>query len=679
MDNRVSGFTTYTKTDGSNGWAADVGLGYEQTGWRSSVSGNLVKMTQSGGLVYGFAKDGGALNLDLTAQGVDGALGGSGVDSLSATGTKAVLLVGGDGNDNLKGSAGDDWLNGGKGSDVLNGGAGDDTLLIDAEDKVTNIRGGIGFDIAVATGSNGVILDLAVTQMEAAIGGEGDDSFSTSGSGRLVLAGLGGNDKLSGGIGKDLLEGGKGNDLIKGGAGDDIYQFMRGDGVDEISDIYSAKVAYTEKVWVSSGKSGGYYENRTKYRTEQVNAGNDTLRFGNGIELADLDFEKNAADMVLGLRQSGAATGVASLSDRITLNDWNNSLSRVESIEFSDGSRYSISSFWVGGFGNDNLTGNSSNNRLYGGLGNDYLNGATGADYMAGGIGDDTYAVDNVNDVIVEDSAGGNDTVNSNISFTLSDKPTLENLTLTGTAAVNGSGNDLNNILTGNSGANRLIGGAGNDVLKGGAGIDTLIGGLDNDTYIIDLITDIVIENANEGMDLVNVAIATANGTYVLAANVENATLTNTVAYNLTGNDLNNTLTGNATTNILVGGAGDDVLNGLGGQDVLHGGLGSDSFCFSSALSSTNVDVISDFLVGVDKIALSSKIFTKLLNDINLADNLVVAGAGIKALDANDYLLYDAYNSSLYYDADGSGSGAAIQFAKLSNINSLNANDFVVM
>jgi hypothetical protein len=53
--NRVSGFTTYPKTDGSNGWAADVGLGYEQTGWKSSVSGNLVKMTQSGGLVYGLA------------------------------------------------------------------------------------------------------------------------------------------------------------------------------------------------------------------------------------------------------------------------------------------------------------------------------------------------------------------------------------------------------------------------------------------------------------------------------------------------------------------------------------------------------------------------------------------------------------------------------------------------
>ncbi|MEZ0225575.1 MAG: S8 family serine peptidase [Alphaproteobacteria bacterium] len=134
----------------------------------------------------------------------------------------------------------------------------------------------------------------------------------------------------------------------------------------------------------------------------------------------------------------------------------------------------------TGTAGNDTLNGNGGNDTLTGLLGDDILNGGAGLDNMSGGDGNDTYFVDNIGDVLTD--TAGTDTVHSTITLTLGTG--LENLILDGSAAINGTGNTLANVLTGNTGNNVLQGANGNDTLDGGAGRDTLTGGNNADTFV---------------------------------------------------------------------------------------------------------------------------------------------------------------------------------------------------
>ena len=217
-----------------------------------------------------------------------------------------------------------------------------------------------------------------------------------------------------------------------------------------------------------------------------------------------------------------------------------------------------------------NGTGNTLNNTITGTAGDNVLDGGKGADILIGGGGNDTYVVDNAGDQIIDTDLTGNSTVISSISFTLDDN--LESLVLSGTAAISGTGNALDNVIFGNDSANVLTGNAGSDYLEGFGGNDTLSGG-----------------------------------------------------------------------------TGDDILIGDGGNDTLQGGAGADVFGFDGALGAGNVGTITDFSVTEDTIVLANSIFTTLaLNDLPATAFQV----GTNANDAGDRIIYDKTTGSLYYDSN---------------------------
>lgn len=195
-------------------------------------------------------------------------------------------------------------------------------------------------------------------------------------------------------------------------------------------------------------------------------------------------------------------------------------------------------------------------------------------------------------------------------------------------------------VIEGFGGNDKISGTIGNDYIDGGVGADVMSGGMGDDTYIVDSSKDKVVEASNQGND----TIITTLEKFSLAKmpNVENLTYVGFVDADLTGNKQNN---------IIVAGDGHDNLYGGLGNDILTGGAGEDAFVFDTKLSSTNVDTITDFESGVDWLSLNKKLFNKVAKSFT-EDNLVYAD---KAQDANDYLIFNTQNYTLYYDADGSG------------------------
>ncbi len=333
--------------------------------------------------------------------------------------------------------------------------------------------------------------------------------------------------------------------------------------------------------------------------------------------------------------------------------------------------------------GNDELYGRGGNDELYGGTGNDTLDGGAGIDTLIGGRGNDTYIVDSTTDIIREYEGGGsNDLVKSSVSYTLGDW--VNDLTLTGTGAINGTGNSLDNVITGNDATNILRGGAGNDTIDGKGGSNTIYGEDGNDSLY-----------AFEGGEMYggngNDYIRVGTSGYIDGGN-GNDTLQGgeSQIYGGAGND---TLSGDYSN--LYGGEGDDVLRSSAGawmvggnrRDTLIGGDFDDYFVFNAPAE--GVDTIKNFGANQtsefqDLIVVSASGFgggltvgpTNMPMQAITPDQFVL---GTAAVDASDRFIYNNTNGALFFDKDGTGALGQVQFATLAGAPEITNNNIVVI
>ena len=464
-----------------------------------------------------------------------------GSDNLSGGGnTLNNVLTGNSGNNGLKGDAGNDTLNGGLGVDTLAGGTGDDTYVVDSTTDTIFENAGEGSD----TVQSSVTYTLGANLENLTLTGSADIN-GTGNSLNNVVNGNSGNNVLDGGAGVDTLAGGLGNDTYIVDSTTDVITELLGQGTDTVqSSVAHTLGANIENLTLTGASNingtGNTLDNAiTGNSANNVldgGSGNDTLSGGLGNDTYVVD---STTDLIIENAGEGTDAVLSSVSYVLSAN---------------------LESLTLTGSANIDGTGNGSNNTITGNSGNNVLDGGLGVDTLAGGLGNDTYIVDSTTDVITENAGEGTDFVNSSVTYALG--ANLENLTLTGSAQINGTGNSLNNVVTGNS---------GNNVLDGGTGVDTLIGGAGNDTYLVDTTTDVITELAGQGTDTVQSSV-----TYTLGANLENLTLTGSSNISGTGNVLDNLITGNSGNNLLVGGAGNDTISGGAGQDTLQGGEGND-------------------------------------------------------------------------------------------------------
>jgi Ca2+-binding RTX toxin-like protein len=456
----------------------------------------------------------------------------SDVETLVLTGAADIDGTGSELSNSLFGNSGDNKLDGKEGADGMSGGAGNDTYVVDNAGDVVSEG---------ADGGTDTVLSSVSYALQEYI-----ENLTLTGTADLKGIGNGLNNALFGNAGKNILDGKAGADTMTGGLGDDTYVVDQSDDI-----VVEAAGGGTDLVQSSASyQLGANVENLTLTGAAELagtgnelanvlkgNAGNNRLDGGAGADTMsgglgdDTYVVDDAGDVVTEAAGEGTDTVQARL-------DWTLG-ANLERLVLT---------------GTSNLkgTGNALDNTLTGNTGNNVLDGGAGADSMAGGLGNDKYTVDGVGDVVIELADGGIDAVFSSIDWTLGEN--VENLTLTGSGNINGTGNELKNVLAGN---------AGNNLLNGGAGADTMTGGLGDDTYVVDSVGDLVTEGVGEGTDTVNAWLG-----WTLGANFEQLRLMGIADLNGTGNNLNNALFGNAGNNDLNGGAGADTMSGGAGNDT---------------------------------------------------------------------------------------------------------------
>jgi trimeric autotransporter adhesin len=407
--------------------------------------------------------------------------------------------------------------------------------------------------------------------------------------------------------------------------------------------------------------------------------GADRITGGKGNDVYYVD---NALDKVIEKANEGRDTVHSTVTHTLATNVEDLVLDGIAAI---DGTGNALDNRIEGNAADNKLMGGDGNDTLLGGAGDDWLRSGTGSDTLAGGTGDDLYEVDNTGDVVVENLNEGVDTIEASVTYSLSQN--VENLILTGTLAIDATGNALDNTLQGNDAANVLMGGAGNDTLNGKKGLDTLIGGLGNDTYLLEDDADTVVELAGGGRDTV-----ISQFEFTLAANVEDGMLLGSAA-TITGNELANVLTGNNAANTIDGGAGADVMLGGKGNDtyivdnqadtvIENAGEGTDTV--QSSVNYTLADNLEHLiLTGTAEAGMGNNLNNKITG--NAASNKLFGGAGNDDIDGgrgadimfgglgNDKYWVDS-SSDLVVEAVGEGTDTvytSVSYALADNVENL--------
>jgi serralysin len=541
------------------------------------------------------------------------------------------------------GTPGNDQLAGSPAADNMSGGAGDDAYAVNQPDDrvIENLNEGNDRILASVSyrlneGTEVELLSAANQAGTSALNLAGNAFAQTifGNDGVNSLEGLAGNDQLWGLDGNDILDGGAGDDVAVGGAGNDVFA------VDSLNDaVLEAIGEGSDRVLASV-----------------------SYRLGGSAEVELLSAANQAGTAALDLSGNGFAQTI------------------------------------LGNDGVNSLEGLAGNDQLWGLSGDDVLDGGTGNDVTIGGAGNDVHAVDSASDAVIEAAGQGNDRVLASVSYRLGAAAEVELLSAanqSGIAALDLAGSDFGQTVIGNEGVNSLEGRGGNDtlwglggndILDGGTGDDIVRGGAGDDPYAVDSAGDELLEAAGEGSDRV-----LASTSYTLGVGVEVELLSAadqgaSQALDLTGNAFGQIIFGNEGINRLAGGGGADTLFGLGGNDILDsgsgggtlvGGTGGDQFVFAaSAIGAATA--INDMTAGVDRIVLggsAGQAFAALATGVLSPNSFRIGSA---AVDADDMIIYNAATGALLYDADGSGAGAAVQFATLQAGLSLTSNAILV-
>jgi Ca2+-binding RTX toxin-like protein len=467
---------------------------------------------------------------------------GSSSLSLASYANVENLTVTGAGTAVLTGNSGDNILTGNASANIFKGGDGNDTYIVGTGDLIVETASTGGNDTVISNASFGLSLyieNLTLTGTSAINGtGNTEDNIITGNSGANILNGGSGADSLIGGAGNDTYVIDNIGDTVTEapGAGTDIIQ----------SSITFDLVAHGVNVenltlMASNGNIEGY--GNTLANAITGNEGANILDGREGVDKLSggLGDDTYIVDLI-------AVNGIAKLQDTVTelTNAGNDTLDlRAGDLGLLTATKLTLAAslenldISLTGVNKINLTGNTLNNILTGNDWDNTISGGTGADTMNGGNGNDTLIVDNAGDSV--SGGAGTDTILSSVNWDLTHSPDVENLTLTGTTALHGTGNGLANIITGTTGANlldggdgddrllglagsdTLLGGLGHDILDGGAGIDTLTGGGDSDTFVFhaaqatsaanaDIITDFTAGPGGDALDIHDILVGYAGG-----------------------------------------------------------------------------------------------------------------------------------------------------------------------